>query len=134
MGKDDSKAIAQFIRKAAAGEDIVLKSEGNQLYSYTYVVDAAVAALYLLLYGKSGEAYNVADENSEITLKELAGILAEAAGSRVVFELPDAVEQAGYSTATKALLDTKEDQRVGLESPNSYKRGTGEDGSDIKGL
>ena len=33
MGKDDSKAIAQFIRKAAAGEDIVLKSEGNQLYS-----------------------------------------------------------------------------------------------------
>ena len=44
MGKDDSKAIAQFIRKAAAGEDIVLKSEGNQLYSYTYVVDAAVAA------------------------------------------------------------------------------------------
>ena len=94
MGKDDSKAIAQFIRKAAAGEDIVLKSEGNQLYSYTYVVDAAVAALYLLLYGKSGEAYNVADENSEITLKELAGILAEAAGSRVVFELPDAVETA----------------------------------------
>ena len=74
MGKDDSKAIAQFIRKAAAGEDIVLKSEGNQLYSYTYVVDAAVAALYLLLYGKSGEAYNVADENSEITLKDLAGI------------------------------------------------------------
>ena len=50
MGIDDSKAIAQFIRRAAAGEDIVLKSEGNQLYSYTYVVDAAVAALYLFFY------------------------------------------------------------------------------------
>ena len=48
---EDSKAIAQFIRKAVEGEDIVLKSEGNQLYSYTYVVDAATAALYLLLKG-----------------------------------------------------------------------------------
>lgn len=123
MGIDDSKAIAQFIRKAAAGEDIVLKSEGNQLYSYTYVVDAAVAALYLLLYGKSGEAYNVADENSEITLKELAGILAEAAGSRVVFELPDAVEKAGYSTATKALLDTKKINELGWRAQTPIKEG-----------
>ena len=123
MGIDDSKAIAQFIRKAAAGEDIVLKSDGNQLYSYTYVVDAAVAALYLLLYGKSGEAYNVADENSEITLKDLAGILAEAAGSRVVFELPDAVEQAGYSTATKALLDTKKINELGWRAKTPIKEG-----------
>lgn len=123
MGIDDSKAIAQFIRKAAAGEDIVLKSEGNQLYSYTYVVDAAVAALYLLLYGKSGEAYNVADENSEITLKELAGILADAAGSRVVFELPDAVEKAGYSTATKALLDTKKINELGWRAQTPIKEG-----------
>jgi len=122
MGIDDSKAIAQFIRKAAAGEDIVLKSDGNQLYSYTYVVDAAVAALYLLLYGKSGEAYNVADENSEITLKDLAGI-AEAAGSRVVFELPDAVEQAGYSTATKALLDTKKINELGWRAKTPIKEG-----------
>lgn len=123
MGMDDSKAIAQFIRKAAAGEDIVLKSEGNQLYSYTYVVDAAVAALYLLLYGKNGEAYNVADENSEITLKELARILADAAGSRVVFELPDAVEKAGYSTATKALLDTKKINELGWRAQTPIKEG-----------
>lgn len=123
MGQEDSKAIAQFIRRAAAGEDIVLKSEGNQLYSYTYVVDAAVAALYLLLYGKSGEAYNVADEKSEITLKELAQILADAAGSKVIFELPDAVERAGYSTATKALLDTGKITALGWIASTPIKEG-----------
>lgn len=123
MGQEDSKAIAQFIRRAAAGEDIVLKSEGNQLYSYTYVVDAAVAALYLLLYGKSGEAYNVADEKSEITLKELAQILADAAGSKVIFELPDAVERAGYSTATKALLDTGKITALGWGASTPIKEG-----------
>ena len=123
MGQEDSKAIAQFIRRAAAGEDIVLKSEGNQLYSYTYVVDAAAAALYLLLYGKSGEAYNVADEKSEITLKELAQILADAAGSKVIFELPDAVERAGYSTATKALLDTGKITALGWRASAPIKEG-----------
>ena len=38
-------------------------------------------------------------------LKDLAAILAEMNGKKVVFELPDAVEAAGYSKATKARLD-----------------------------
>ena len=58
MSPEDSKAIAQFIKKAVSGEDILLKSEGNQLYSYTYVVDAATAALCLLLQGENGSAVN----------------------------------------------------------------------------
>lgn len=105
MLASDSKAISQFIKKAAAGEDIVLKSQGNQEYSYTFVTDAAAAVLWCLALGAPGEAYNVADERSDITLKELAGMLAGIAGTRVVFELPDETEQKGYSTATRALLD-----------------------------
>lgn len=105
MLSSDSKAISQFIKKAAAGEDIVLKSEGNQKYSYTFVTDAAAAVLYTLLCGNVGEAYNIANEESDITLKELAGYLAQIAGSEVVFELPEEQERKGYSTATKAMLD-----------------------------
>lgn len=116
MAEDDSKAIAQFIRKATAGEDIVLKSEGNQLYSYTYVVDAATAALYVLLYGEKSSAINIADCKSDIMLKDLAGILAKEAGTKVVFELPDQIEQAGYSTATKALLDTARIEQLGWKA------------------
>lgn len=123
MMEDDSKAIAQFIRKAAAGEDIVLKSEGNQLYSYTYVVDAAAAALYLLLCGQSGEAYNIADVRSDITLKDLAQLLANEAGTRVIFELPDAVEKAGYSTATKAILDASKMEGLGWMAQTHIEEG-----------
>ena len=85
----DSKAIAQFIKKAAAGEDIILKSEGNQKYSYTYVTDAASAILYTLLKGETGKAYNAADDQSDITLKDMAAYLARLAGSRVIFQLPE---------------------------------------------
>lgn len=123
MAIDDSKAIAQFIRKSVAGEDIILKSAGNQLYSYTYVVDAAVALLYLLLYAKAGSAINVADAKSDIMLKDLAGILADAADTKVVFELPDDVEKAGYSTATKATLDATKIEALGWKAVTHMEEG-----------
>lgn len=123
MSEHDSKAIAQFIKKAAAGEDIILKSEGNQLYSYTYVVDAAMAAFYLLLYGEKGCAVNIADRNSDIALKDLAACLAKEAGTKVIFELPDAVEKAGYSTATKALLEPSEIEKLGWSAKTGITEG-----------
>lgn len=125
MATDDSKAIAQFIKKAVQGEDIILKSEGNQFFSYTYVVDAAAAVFYLLLYGESGNAYNVADKESDIRLKDLAKVLAKEAGADVVFELPDKVEQVGYSTATKALLDSAKMEQLGWKALTSIEVGIG---------
>ncbi len=123
MSAGDSKAVAQFIRKAAAGEDIILKSGGTQLYSYTYAVDAAVAALYLLLKGENGSAVNIADSASDITLKDLASLLAREAGTKVVFELPDATEKAGYSTATRAILDSTKMEQLGWKAVTPVEQG-----------
>ena len=123
MSPEDSKAIAQFIKKAVSGEDILLKSEGNQLYSYTYVVDAATAALCLLLQGENGSAVNIADSASDIRLKDLASLLAKEAGTKVVFELPDSAEKAGYSTATKAVLDTTKIEQLGWRAMTPLDQG-----------
>lgn len=119
----DSKAISQFIKKAAGMEDIVLKSEGNQKYSYTFVTDAAAGILYTMLLGENGGAYNIADKESDITLKELAGYLAEIAGTQVVFEIPDEKEKAGYSTATKAMLDAGKLNRLGWKAAVHMREG-----------
>lgn len=123
MLMSDTKAISQFIRKAIAGEDIVLKSEGNQYYSYTYVADAVSGLLTILLKGKNGEAYNIADDSSDIRLKDLAGILADISGKKVVFELPDAVEKAGYSKATKARLDGNKIKQLGWNPLYNIRQG-----------
>lgn len=101
----DTKALSQFIKKGLAKENIVLKSTGTQFYSYCYSADSVSGLLTVLLKGESGEAYNIADENSDITLKDLAKIIADYAGTEVVFEIPDATEASGYSKATKARLD-----------------------------
>ncbi|MCL1841218.1 MAG: NAD-dependent epimerase/dehydratase family protein [Propionibacteriaceae bacterium] len=102
---DDSKASSQFIAKAVAGEDIVLKSPGEQHYSYLYVADAVAGLLTCLLAGQDGQAYNVADPGWDLHLRELAQAAAEVAGTRVIFDLPDEVERRGFSAATTALLD-----------------------------
>ena len=105
MIMSDTKAISQFIKKGIAGEDIVLKSAGMQYYSYTYMADAVSGLLWMLLEGENGEAYNIAEEKSDIRLKDLATIIARLNGRKVVFENPDVIEAAGYSKATKARLD-----------------------------
>ena len=96
--------------------DIVLKSEGKQLYSYTYVADAVSALLFLLLKGRACEAYNIADPRSDLTLKGLAGLLAGLSGTRVVYELPDEQERAGYSTATHAVLNAAKLRSLGWDA------------------
>lgn len=123
MLMSDTKAISQFIRKGIAGEDIVLKSEGMQYYSYTYVADAVAGLLYVLLLGKCGEAYNVSDIRSDIRLRDLAAEIASYAGKQVVFELPDEVEKAGYSTATIARLDGSKLAQLGFKAKYDIRDG-----------
>ena len=119
----DTKAISQFLRKGINGEDIILKSQGTQYYSYTYIADAISGLLTVILRGDNGEAYNIADERSNITLRDLAEIIAEHAGKQVVFEIPDEIEAAGYSKATKALLDGSKLKNLGWQPLYNIEEG-----------
>lgn len=119
----DTKAVSQFLKKGAAGEDIVLKSAGNQLYSYSYAADAVSGLLTVLLKGACGEAYNIADPNSDITLKDLSAMIARKSGGKVVFELPDEKEAAGYSKATKALMDGSKLKGLGWQAAWDMEKG-----------
>lgn len=123
MLQSDTKALSQFLKKGVASEDIVLKSKGTQEYSYIYVADAVSGLLYSLLYGVKGEAYNVADSSSDISLADLAKSIADLVGSKVVFDLPDAIEQAGYSKATKAMLDSTKLRQLGWNKMFSLSEG-----------
>ena len=125
MQLSDTKAISQFIKKGINGEDIVLKSEGTQYFSYTYVADAVSGLLYILLNGHCGEAYNIADEKSDIRLKDLAGLIALKAGKKVIFEIPEEAEAKGYSKATKARLSSDKIKQLGWSAKDTIESGIG---------
>lgn len=119
----DTKAMSQFLRNALNGEDIVLKSAGTQYFSYTYMADAICGLLFVLLKGESLQAYNIADVQSDIMLKDLAALIAECCGTKLRFELPNQVESAGFSKATKARLDSTKLQGLGWKAGYTIEEG-----------
>lgn len=121
MLMSDTKASSQFILKALAGEDIILKSQGEQFFSYTYVADVVRSMLYILLHGESGKAYNVSNQDCNVKLKDFAGACALWAGKEVVFDLPSEEEQKGYSVAMHAILDNSRLLSIGLSPLYSFK-------------
>ena len=88
MTKSDSRVYAEFIRNILNNEDITLKSPGNQTRSYTYIADAVSALLYILLAGEDKNAYNIANPNSILSIREMAEISAEIGNKKVLFDIP----------------------------------------------
>lgn len=111
--ESDNRVYAQFIRNVLRGEDIVMKSQGGQFRSWCYVVDCALALLYILLKGQSAEAYNVADDTSNISIRQLAEMIAQIAGRKVVVDLPTGEEKSGFTPITRATFDTAKLESLG---------------------
>ena len=90
--------------------------------------------LHVLLLGMDGEAYNLADEGSDIALRDLAALVAEFGGVKVVFDLPDAAEAAGYSKATLALMSGSKARALGWHPLYDIQNGIASTMSLLKGL
>lgn len=123
LKKDDSKALSQFLYKGLNKENIILKSEGNQFFSYLYVFDAALALIFLLLNGESGNAYNVSDKNSNVKLKDLANCVANLSGTKLEFELPSEIEKEGFSRSQRAILNSSKINSLGWKAKFSLEDG-----------
>lgn len=115
----DTRVYAQFFRNAINNENIVMKSDGHQLRSWCYVVDAAVAILFILLKGECSKAYNIADDNSNLTIREFAEIVAKICNKKVVFENPSLTEIQGFNRVNKSLFSTKLIKGLGWSISNS---------------
>ena len=126
MKDDDSKAHAQFIKNGIAGKDIILKSKGTQKRTYCYVMDAVSGLLAVLFNGKSGEAYNVAYEDSIATISDVAQAVAEYAGTKVIFDLPDEIESKGFSKPQNCVLKTDKIKSLGWSGRYDLKTGIAE--------
>lgn len=114
--QSDSKASSQFLRNAVAGEDIVLKSPGEQYFSYTYVADAVAAMFHVLLHGRPGVPYNISNPECDVRLRDFAGFCAAFNGKSVVFDLPTDAESRGFSIASRAILDGSRLRDIGFSA------------------
>lgn len=121
----DDRASAQFTRAAAAGQDIVMKSAGQQLRSYCYTLDCASGILAVLLNGEVGTAYNISNRDSVVTIRDVAEAFAEAAGVKVVYSDPSDAEKRSYNLMDNSALDARRLELLGWRGRFDLKRGVG---------
>lgn len=114
--EQDNRVYAQFIRNALRGEDIIMKSNGEQFRSWCYVVDCVSALFHILLKGENRQAYNIADPLSNISIRELAETIAKIGGSKVVIDVPDANEKKGYNVVAKSIFSTEKLESLGWKA------------------
>lgn len=109
----DSRANVQFMRNALNGKDIVMKSLDTQLRSYNYIADCAAAMLTVLINGKTGEAYNIANSNVCITIAKFAETAAKIANCKVIFQNPTNSDIANRTPVSKQVLCSKKIENLG---------------------
>lgn len=105
--ESDSRASAQFIRNAVYDKCIVLKSYGTQLRSYLFSLDCASAILTVLLKGTCGEAYNLSNKDSIVTIKAFAETLSKQVGTNIVFDIKREEEKEKNNAMTNSALSSK---------------------------
>ncbi|MBQ7295435.1 MAG: NAD-dependent epimerase/dehydratase family protein [Clostridia bacterium] len=118
MKPGDSKIVAVFPKCIADGENIVMKSKGEQLRSYTYVTDAITGLLTVLLDGENGNAYNIASKLCITTVAGIAHTLVDSypeKGLKVIFNLPTDAEAKGFSLIENAVLSSEKLEALGWQ-------------------
>lgn len=119
----DNRASAQFFRDICSGRDVILKSPGKQLRSYTYVADCVSALLTILTCGVPGEAYNIANPASAATISEFAEMAARVGGRACRFECADEKDFLEKTPFSYAVLDSGKLQALGWKGNYDLQRG-----------
>lgn len=109
---DDNRVIAQFARLATYGNDIVLHTTGESARPYCYTTDAVSAILYILFKGQKGNVYNVANENTYISARDMAEFVRVNFNPSIKVRV-ELKNDMGYAPVTKLNLSTEKLKGLG---------------------
>lgn len=112
----DKRVFAQFAKSVLEHKNIVLRSTGETVRDYCDTEDVARALLVLLIKGVPGNAYNVANMRTEISIRKLAERFIELypeSGSKLIFDLSEDVTKLGYNKTMRNVLDSHKIQSLG---------------------
>lgn len=112
---NDSRVFAQFCRSIIEKKDIELHTSGSTVRNYCYTTDAVSALLYIIARGGSSQAYNVANMENAVSIKEMAQLAADIGKVNVVFNTAAAAGR-GYNPEMVIKLNTAKLRSLGWEA------------------
>lgn len=118
ISDSDMRVFAQFARHAAKGEDIELHTDGTSARQYVYIDDVVDAVLCVLNKGVAGEVYNVAREDSYISVRDMAKFVQDNfnPSGKVVYHMRN---DMGYAPTTKLKLSVDKISNLGWTAKHS---------------
>ena len=118
--ENDNRVFAQFAKKAANKEDIILNSKGDTKRSYCSIPDCINGIFYVLLNGQSGESYNLASDDSYIDILTLCKYFSEFSGVKHIIDIPKTNNNI-YLPTIRFGLSTDKIKKLGYKSVMTVK-------------
>ena len=125
MPVDDGRVQADFIRDVVNHRNIVMKSEGKPVRTYTYISDA-VAALFYILLKSEDMAYNISSPESTVSIRQLAETLVDTFADRnikLVIDIPEKTADTGTAPFTLGILNSDKLQALGWKPQYTFDTG-----------
>lgn len=123
---NDRRVFAQFARCAMTGEDIVLKTTGASTRMYNYTTDAVTALFTILLKGAAGKAYNIANEATYSSVREMGELVSRECADGSIAVRVEIDPDAPYPPEHHLPLDTSALRALGWQPkvglPEMYKK------------
>ena len=112
VATDDNRVFAQFARSIIADKDIIMHTSGDSSKPYCYTTDCVSAILHILLKGKRGEAYNVANSSTYISIRDMAYFLRDNFNPKINVKI-ELHPEMGYAPVTMLNLSTEKLESLG---------------------
>ena len=124
MTVDDGRVQADFLRNVLNDQDIIMKSKGEQVRTYSYISDVTAGAFWAILNGDE-VVYNVADDSAIISIADLAELLVKLRPEKKLKVIMDIPEEALKGTAVfvKGTMDCTKLRELGWKPTYSLEEG-----------
>ncbi len=87
MSHNDRRVLPMFAYKILNNELVPVHGDGSQTRTFCYITDAIAGFLKVLLKGKPGHAYNIGNDDTEISMKDLAALFTSLGNNNATYEL-----------------------------------------------
>ena len=127
MNLNDGRVMMDFIKNAVNEKDIIIKSKGDQKRTFCYISDLIEGLLIVLLKGKNGEAYNLANNTEYYSISKLANLISKFTKNKnVIFKSRSKKDSYLVSPFNKVYPSINKIKKLGFEPKidikNGYKR------------
>ena len=111
---DEQRIFNEILRCVIEGKDLIMKSDGLSKKSIVYSLDAISGIFTVLFKGESGEAYNITDPSTYMTMRDLTFYVFEKFNPNlhIVFDIED-TSKTGYLPHLEFTQDITKLQKLG---------------------